>query len=99
MSKELNLKYKKMSSGLKQIINSWDPYKLIEEGAPDDEFEAEISKVLVGLPKCTTSGEAAKLVSDVFSESFEKKHFSVEDCRSVGDKISSWYKDFSNETA
>ena len=88
-----------MLNGLKQIINSWDTYKLIEEGAPNDEFEAEISKVLAGLSRCTTSGEVVKLVSNVFSESFEKKYFSPEDCRSVGDEIYSWYKNFNNKVA
>ena len=97
MSKELKLKYKKTFNDLKQIINSCDPWRLIEIGAPEDEYESEITKILVGLLKCNSVDDATKLVAEVFGECFEKENISMKNCQSVGEKIYYWYKDFNSQ--
>ena len=92
-------KYKTMFSELTQIINDWDPYGLIDGGAPADEFEAEVAKVLAGLAKSHSVKDVVQLVSDVFSESFEKEKFSVKSCKEVGKKVYAWYNGFRKSIA
>jgi hypothetical protein len=53
------------------VIRSWDPYSLIREGAPEDEFDAEIAKLVTFIPSLHSVADAAQAISDVFSASFE----------------------------
>ncbi|MFA5260882.1 MAG: hypothetical protein WC450_06615 [Candidatus Omnitrophota bacterium] len=90
-------KYKIMFNSVKQIINDWDPYQLIEGGTPGNEFESEIAQLLAGLSKCKSVEDVINLTSKIFSESFGSSGFSFEDCNSVGTKIYFWYRDFNSQ--
>ena len=83
-----------MFNELKVLINAWDPYGLIDEGAPTDEFESEITKILAGLSKCKSSDDATKLIADIFRQSFESDKFSDDSCQQIGHKVYAWYKSF-----
>ena len=87
-------KYQAMFNELKALINAWDPYGLIEEGSPTDEFESEIAKILVGLSKCKSSEDTTKLIAGIFRQSFEVSKFSDDYCKQIGDKVYAWYKNF-----
>ncbi len=55
---------------VKQIVNEVDPFSLIVDGAPLDEYEAEIQKIL-SLPIETLNTESLALrIAEIFSESF-----------------------------
>lgn len=91
MNKDLKKKYKREFFELREIINKWDPYSLVEEGAPKDEFEAEIAVILAKLKGRSSVDEIAKLVSEVFTNAFDAT-FTVESCRVVAEKIYVWHK-------
>jgi len=38
--------YKHTQFVVKKIIDAWDPYALLEGGAPDDEFASEIDEIV-----------------------------------------------------
>lgn len=90
-NKELKKQYKHHFKELRAIINEWDPYSLIAEGAPVDEFESEVGEVLAGLPKCKNQDDAVGLVSKVFSKAFEPDLFKPEHCTEVGQKVYGWF--------
>ena len=67
-----------------EIIRAWDPYDLLAEGAPQDEFVAEIARLATYIPRIRTIDDAAQAISTVFSEAFGPHNFGVENCREVG---------------
>jgi hypothetical protein len=69
------------------VINEWDPYDLIVGGAPKDEFEGEVSQIVAKAREVHTPEALARLVSDVFSSSFEPGGFSVETCLPVASRL------------
>lgn len=70
------------------VIREWDPYGLLKDGAPIDEFDHEISSVAADLGRIKTAMDAAHAVARVFSSSFgDHTRFSPEACASVGEKL------------
>ena len=51
-------------------IRAWDPYCPIAEGAPSDEFDAEIAKISARARGFHSAPDVARAISDVFSASF-----------------------------
>ncbi len=68
-------------------ISAWDPYALLAGGAPADEFDAEVSEIVAGLPRTRTAGELASLVANVFRTSFDDSSFDVATCTDVASRI------------
>jgi hypothetical protein len=63
------------------VVRAWDPYCLIAEGAPPDQFDSEIAKVIARIPSFRSSNDVARALSEIFSESFgPEEQFSVADC-------------------
>lgn len=91
-----NKSYKKAFLELKKLIDKWDPYDLIKNGAPEDEWNFETTKILAGLSKCSSWEDTAKLISDIFSESLDDKRFSVEAYQGIAKKAYSWFIKFKN---
>lgn len=87
MKKKYKEKYEQMFSLVQMVINGWDPYKLLESGAPEDEFESEVASVVAKIKTIKTENDAAKVLSEVFSEAFEPHLFTVEACASVGREL------------
>ena len=69
------------------VINGWNPYCLLEDGAPTDEFGPEIRQLVTYIPGIRTRDDAARAVSEVFSKMFEPDLFAPESCGDVGARL------------
>ena len=85
--KTLKHDYQAIVHIIMQALNDWDPYELIEAGAPENEFTEEATRIASKMKKTETPTELAHVISDVFSKSFGSDAFSVEECLSVSSKI------------
>jgi hypothetical protein len=68
-------------------LNEWDPYELIDAGAPENEFTEEATRIAAKIKKTETPTELAHVISDVFSRSFGSDVFSIEECLPVASRI------------
>jgi hypothetical protein len=73
---------------VKEAIDEWDPYSLLEGGSPDDEFDSESRSVSAGIDAESSATDIAHVVSKVFTSSFGES-FNPEDCIDVANKIKS----------
>ena len=69
------------------VIRAWDPYCLIAEGAPIDEFDGQIARITARVPGVHSPADAALAISDVFSRSFGPDTFSAADCSGPAQQI------------
>jgi hypothetical protein len=73
------MKYKELFYKAKEIVNKADPLGLISGGAPDDQFDDEIAKILIVLKNVKDSqeleSEIAKIFQSSFKETFEPSEF------------------------
>jgi Domain of unknown function (DUF1871) len=67
-----------------QVIREWDPYSLLASGSPSDEFDSEIARVVVQIPRIKSERDATSALSRTFSSSFEAELFSPADCAAAG---------------
>jgi uncharacterized protein DUF1871 len=79
--------YEKALAVIGDVIRSWDPYSLIEGGAPRNEFDSEVAQLVTYVPKLRSSKDAAEAVSTVFSNAFDPEKFSVVQCAPVGQRL------------
>jgi hypothetical protein len=79
--------YKKTFSIIKKEINKWDPYELINCGAPDNEFDDEIAKIVVNLKNISSENSLKAIISNIFAENFEADCFTPEECEEVAKRI------------
>lgn len=84
---ESKKKYIQMFSVVKVVIDRWDSYGLLKGGAPEDEFRNEIALVVAKIKTIRTENDAARILSEVFSEAFEPPLFTVEACTQVGHEL------------
>src|SRR5438132_5692018 len=71
----------------KRVIDAWDPYCLLGQGAPPDEFEACAVQVVTFVPAMRSEEDAVAALSQVFSERFEPELFEPRHCREVGGRL------------
>jgi hypothetical protein len=69
---------------VRRVIATWNPYGLLSEGAPPDEFDEEVALVTARVPKIASPESAAAHLSDVFSQQFEPETFGVDACCEAG---------------
>jgi hypothetical protein len=79
--------YDKAVAVVGEVIRRWDPYSLIKGGAPSDEFELEIAKVVAHIPRIGSSADAVKALSTVFSQAFEPDLFTETRCAVPGNEL------------
>jgi hypothetical protein len=72
---------------VREVIATWDPYSLIAGGAPPDEFDDEIARLLARLRGATSSTDVSEAVLSVFGEAFGESGFDVGSCAEVGQQI------------
>ena len=72
---------------VKTVIDEWDPYALLAQGAPADEFNREVAALVPHIRHIRGIEDAAQAVSHVFSAAFEAQDFGVEACRPVGSRL------------
>lgn len=85
--KALKHEYREVVQLVEQALNDWDPYCLIEGGAPEDEFAEEATRIAASLDKIKTPAELAQVISDIFSKNFENDLFSFEACLPVASRL------------
>ncbi|BCR05049.1 hypothetical protein DESUT3_21180 [Desulfuromonas versatilis] len=68
-------------------IIKWDPYELIQGGAPDDEFDQEIAQIVAKLENITLENDLKTIIAGIFSKTFESEHFTPIECGDVANKI------------
>ena len=79
--------YKRAWAVVVRVTHEWDPYGLLQLGAPADEFDGEITAVLSQVPRIRSADDAARVISQVFTAAFEPKGFTPEDCADVGRRL------------
>jgi hypothetical protein len=79
--------WKKIEAVVRAVIHEWDPYALVGGGAPEDEWDSEILKIVSRVRNIKTPAEATAAISDVFSVAFQPKGFTREDCTQVGQQL------------
>ena len=79
--------YEKALAVVGSVIREWDPYCLLAHGAPLDEFDAEIAKVVMHIPRIRSPQDAASALSTVFSHAFEADLFLPEACAAQGEAL------------
>jgi hypothetical protein len=67
-----------------EVVRAWDPYSLLENGAPSDEFDPEIALLVARIASIRSAHDATQAVSSVFSAQFEPGDFPVEACAETG---------------
>jgi len=79
--------WKKVEAVVRAVIHEWDPYGLVGDGGPEDEWDSEILKIVSRVRSIRTPAEAAVAVSDVFSSAFQPEGFQREDCAEIGQRL------------
>ncbi len=79
--------YDRTLRAVKAVINSWDPYRLLANGMPTDEFEPEIRDLVALIPRIRTQADTVNAISKVFSKWFEDETFGPEYCMDVGEEL------------
>jgi len=85
--KELKEKYFDLFKHVSETINEWDPYSLLETGAPSDEFDSEIASIVARIKEIKTENDAILVISEIFKKSFDDEVFSIKHCSLVGIKL------------
>lgn len=85
--KQMKKQYKEVLALVAEVIKEWDPYALLAGGAPDDEFDSEVSLIVAQVPRITSPGHAAQVISRIFSSQFEPYLFTPDACAQVGERL------------
>ena len=72
---------------VRSAIHDWDPYGLLADGAPLDEFDREIASIVAQIPRISSVMDATLAVSRVFSSSFQADLFKPEHCVEIGKRL------------
>ena len=70
------------------LVHAWDPGKLLAGGAPRDEFDDEIARLVARIPKIGSADDAGRQVGEVFTAQFGRGVLSVEESARAGER---WY--------
>ena len=70
MKQNLNNKadYNQALNAVKEVIHAWDPYGLLAGGAPSDEFDPEIAKLVTKVRTISTEEDAVRSIEEVFAD-------------------------------
>jgi hypothetical protein len=79
--------YDRAFAVVRGVIHEWDPYTLIGDGAPIDEWDSEIASLVAQIRRIKSENDAAHAVSRVFSSAFQPEGFSPGDCAEVGKRL------------
>jgi hypothetical protein len=79
--------YKRAMQVVGSVEREWDPYSLIADGAPADEFDSEIAGIVAQIPQIKTERDAVLVLSQVFSSAFEPGRFTPEERTEPGKRL------------
>lgn len=71
---------------VKDAIDKWNPYGLLPD-APNDEFDNESKAVTDKINFESSIDDITRVISSVFSSSFEAKYFQTEDCIATASEV------------
>ncbi|MBB4826422.1 hypothetical protein HNO89_003682 [Sporosarcina luteola] len=75
---------------VKEVINDWDPKNLLRYTS-EDEYDPEISRIVLQLPAVTSVEKLATVIHDVFDKMFSvREAHSIKNCDPSALKI--WNK-------
>ncbi len=78
-------------SVIKKVIDEWDPVGLLEDGAPDDEYNPEISRLVNEVKEIDSAKELGKHIYDLFLKMFGDdmniKSKNIYECENVANLI------------
>ena len=80
---------RKLTRGLWDLIDQWDPVGLLKRGAPKDEYECMVGPVLSHLERGTSADQLA-----AWLHSYIADHFGVSsgDARPFAEKACAWHR-------
>jgi hypothetical protein len=79
--------YDRVLTVVRKVIHEWDPYLLIGNGAPLNEFDQEIAQLTAQASRIHSASDAAKAISRIFTSAFHAEGFSETDCAEVGKNL------------
>jgi hypothetical protein len=79
--------YRELAEDVSRVLAEWDPYCLVESGAPRSEFDSEAIQLLPGLAAARSPADVVADVSRVFSRAFGPDGFSPEACQALGERL------------
>lgn len=76
---------------IKEHINNWDPAWLLEDGAPDDEYNPEINRLVNEIKDINSTKELGKHIYDLFLKMFgdntKTKARNLYECENIANLI------------
>jgi hypothetical protein len=72
---------------VRSVVVEWDPYALLAQGAPPDEFNNEIHAVARRIERIGSPNDAIQVLSQIFSAYFQPEYFRPEDCQEAGEQL------------
>jgi len=79
--------YDRAFAVVRKVIAEWDPYGLIGGGAPLDEWDSAVAKIVAQIPRIGSAKDAAQAVSHTLSRELETAGFSPAECVAVGGQL------------
>ena len=70
--------YARLFQEVRAILNRYDLMRLIDLGAPDDEYEPEVGRILPRLRQAGDATDVAAIIQDVFMKQFEERQDGAE---------------------
>lgn len=71
---------------VREILLDWDPEGLLEMGAPEDEYDPEVERVVKHLSEIETPEEMIDLLRAVFSHMFARD-YAWDECKQAGNEL------------
>ena len=72
----------------RHLVRDWDPHSVLKLGAPDDEFDDEIARLVARIPRLTGPADAGRHVAEVFTAQFGQGVLAAKDSARIGER---WY--------
>jgi len=72
----------------RRLMHEWDPHALLKGGAPEDEFDDEIARLVARIPRINGHDDAGRHVAEVFTAQFGQGVLAAEDSARIG---ALWY--------
>ncbi len=91
--KALREKFERQFSGLKKIYIKHDPFALVENGAPENEHDSEIAKILSGLKSAKSESDTVQLINRVMKDSYDETGSNEEFAK----EVYAWWISLGNE--
>jgi hypothetical protein len=70
----------------RKLVHAWDPMRTLASGAPQDEFDDEIARLVARIPRITDAADAGIQVADVFTAQFGRGVLGVDDAARMGER-------------